>query len=64
MRACGNRKRNLQNSPTESPSGFFFFADSQKKIKKNAKKIAVLIFFPLSGSRLICSVKSSLKAAD
>tara|TARA_Y100001958_G_scaffold133378_1_gene103463 strand:- start:1899 stop:2078 length:180 start_codon:yes stop_codon:yes gene_type:complete len=38
MRASGERNRNLQNSPTESPSGFFFLADSQKKLKKMQKK--------------------------
>jgi hypothetical protein len=53
----------LQNSPTEFASGFFFFRDSQKNFKKKAKKIAVLIFFPLSAWLLICSVILSLQAA-
>jgi len=53
----------LQNSPTESSSGFFFFRDSEKKFEKKRKKIAVLIFFPLSGWRLVCSVILSLQAA-
>jgi hypothetical protein len=53
----------LQNCPAKFALGFFFFRDSEKKFKKKAKKIAVLIFFPLSAWHLICSVILSLQAA-
>jgi len=53
----------FEKKPVGNSGGLFSFSAIRKKIIKNAKKAAVLIFFPLPDLALICSVKKSLKPA-
>jgi hypothetical protein len=58
-----HQRSDLQKKPVGNSGGLFDVNDSEKKIVKNEKKMAVLIFFPLPDTRLVCSVKKSLKPA-